>query len=290
MSTKKANIQGQAMIRLEFVCAALWIGVASAQDPQQLNLNEFKLELTAHWESVTDTVYKFEQKYALVRDLKPTVERETYDASQFRPFLPDRPVAVGDSWQIDADDAVAFLKQFHTGVTTELHHDRGMGIGAPGGWACLRLIDDDHAEIVMRVHADILLEGDGQPNASSWFTPGQFRGRMVVDRRNGKVVFFDLGVPSQRANVDINIHAAGSVIADIGRIPRMELVGGDLPEYSSNATQIGALDADKILAGKFYPFHAIGWQDLAAARTQSVATGKPLHVVALFGSLDDESC
>jgi hypothetical protein len=152
------------------------------------------------------------------------------------------------------------------------------------------LIDDNHAEIVMRVHADILLEGDGQPNASSWFTPGQFRGRVVVDRRSGRVVYFDLKVPAQRANVDINIHVAGSVIADIGRIPRMELVGGDLPEYSSNARQIEAVAADKILAARFYPFHAIGWQDLAAAHTQSKATGKPLHVVALFVSLDDESC
>ena len=264
-------------------------GLAAQDAGDRLTLREFALELTANWEPLTDTVYKFEQRYPLVRDLAPAKASARYTAEQFRPFLPAAPVAVGETWRIDPAAALPFLRQFHAGATTELHHDHGMGIGAHGGWACLRLASAEYAEVYFRVHADFLLQGDGDAK-SSWFTPGQFRGRMVIDRKRGQLVAFTLDVPAASANVDVNIAEDDGVSCDIGRIPRMELAGGTMPTFPAGTAQISEQDAAQLLARAFYPFAAIPWLDLAAARAESLATGKPLHVIALFGSLLDESC
>jgi hypothetical protein len=262
-----------------------------AQDtPARLTLGEFSLELRAAWERLTDTVYKFEQKYPLVRDLAPAAERATHGADRFRPFLPPGAVAVGDAWRVDAEAVLPLLRQLHAGATAELHHDGGLGLGAHGAWACLRLLDAAHAEICFRVHAEFLLAGGGKRGQSSWFTPGQFRGRMVIDRRRGEVVAFEMGVPAQSANVDINIAEGDGVSADIGRIPRLELAGGERPAFAANAASIGEREAETILARRFYPFAELDWLDLKTARAASLASGKPLHVIALFGSLTDESC
>jgi hypothetical protein len=264
--------------------------VAAQGTGARLSLGEFSLELAATWERLTDTTYKFEQRYPLVRDLAPAADRARYDAAQFRPFLPRDAVAVGDTWSIDPAAALPFLRQFHPGATAELHHDSGLGVSAHGAWACLRLLTEEHAEVCLRVHADFMIEGDGGRATSSWFTPAQFRGRMVIDRKRGAVVAFTLGVPSQGVNVDVNIADGKGVFADIGRVPRMELSGGTFPAFPGSAVQIAEREAQDRLARRFYPFAEIPWLDLAAARAESLATGRPLHVIALFGSLMDESC
>lgn len=113
---------------------------------------------------------------------------------------------------------------------------------------------------------------------------------MVLDRKRAAVVAFELAVPPQSANVDVNIAVGEGISADIGRVPRMSLTGGSFPTYAANAAQLPERAAQDLLARKFYPFAELEWLDLAAARAASLATGKPLHVVALFGSLMDESC
>lgn len=269
----------------------------SAQEPKvQLALREFTLELEAHWERLEDTTYGFEKRYPLIRDLAPAMPKASYDAAAFRAFLPESAVAVGESWAVDVHAVLPFLRQFHPGARAELHHDHGMGVSAHGAYACLRALDETRAEILLRAHAEFLLDGDGEPSSSSWFTPAQFRGLLVLDRRTGTVSYFQLGVPPRRANVDINIAVDGGISADIGKIPRMELVGGQALSngargaIGAHATQIGEREAEQILERRFYPFAAVEWLDLAAARRESLATKKPLHVVELFGALTDESC
>lgn len=287
-------------LALGLALAATFPGTAAAQDaapdgpardgPATLALGEGSLELRAAWETLTDTVYGFEQR-PLVRDLRPAVERARYDAARFRPLLPAGPVAVGDTWRIDVDSMLPFLRQLHAGATGELHHDGGFGLGAHGAFACLAALDEGFAEIRLRVHADFLIDGDGGRPTSSWFTPAQFAGRFAIDRRRSTVVAFELAVPQQGANVDVNVaDGKGGVSADIGRVPRMELRGGAFPELAATAARLAPEAAADLLARQFYPFAALDWLDLPAARAESRATGKPLHVIALFGSLMDESC
>ena len=267
---------------------------AQEHDPQptRLALSAGTIELQATWERLTDTVYNFEKRHPLVAELKPAVPRATYDASTLRPLLPPEPVTVGDVWRVDVADVLPLLHQLHPGAQKEMHHDGGFGVSADGGWACLRALGPRYAEVRLRVHADILLEGDGARGKSSWFTPAQFAGRMVIDRRSNELVAFELGVPNQSANVDVNIATGTGISADIGRIPRMDLAGGKVPEgaFAADTHQIPPAEAANLLARKFYPLAEIEWLDLVAARARSRATGKPLHVVALFGSLLDESC
>jgi hypothetical protein len=152
------------------------------------------------------------------------------------------------------------------------------------------MLDQTSAEIVLRAHGEFLIAGDGTENRSSWFTPAQFRGRLSLDRKSGRVVAFELGVPRSRANVDINLAEPPGTTADIGSVPRLELAGGAFPKPDESAAQISEHEAARILERRFYPLAELEWLDLPAARAASVASGKPLHVVMLFGSLLDESC
>lgn len=278
------------VIGICFVASMAFTGRALAQEGFQLvELREFMLELNAVWERLTDTVYKFEEQYPLIRDLAPAMERASYDSASFLPFLPEHPVGLGEVWKIDAEAALPFLRQFHPGATAGLHHDNGTGLGAPGGWACLRALSPKYAEVFLRVHAEFVLEGSGAMHDSSWFTPAQFRGRMVLDRERRQVVAFELAVPAQSANVDVNVRDGEHIVADIGRIPRMELRGGEFPA-SSQVKEISVEEASQLLARRFYPFAELEWLDLRAALAKSRETGKPMHILALFGSLLDESC
>ena len=276
------------------VLLSLWLLVAGATLAAQeslppLRLQPFELVLQAHWERLTDTTYEFEKQFPLVRDLAPAAQQATYGAEHFQPLLPPDAVEVGALWRVDAAALLPFLRQLHRGATVGLHHDHGAGISAPGGWACITALSADHAEIALRVHADFMIDGDGSEDGSSWFTPAQFRGRLAIDRRSGRVVAFQLMVPPSRANVDLNIRTDKGTICDIGSVPRLELAGGTFPELPADARRLEG-SAERILERAFYPFASVDWLDLAQARKQSLATGKPLHVVMLFGSLTDESC
>ena len=245
-------------------------------------LDDTTIELEAYWEPMTDAVYAFDEK-PLIRELKVAEGRKTRRSSDFQPLVPVKDVETGDAWKVDPVQVVPILKQFHAGARAELHHG---AVSAPGGWACLSALSDKFAEISFRIHAEFMLEGDGDFRTSSWFTPAQFKGRLVIERTSNKVVAFRIGVPSQSANVDINL----PVGADIGRIPRIELVGGMFPDFPQGTRRLSDKESRKLLARKFYPFAEVDWLSLADARMQSLETGKPLHVIALFGSLDDESC
>jgi hypothetical protein len=85
----------------------------------------------------------------------------------------------------------------------------------------LRALDAKHAEIRLRVHADIFLDGNGERGSSSWFTPAQFAGHMLIDREQECVVGFQRRVPDQGANVDLNVSNGESITVDIGRVSDM---------------------------------------------------------------------
>lgn len=272
-------------------------GQAGAQDDATLSLvAEGSVELKASWEPFTDSVYGFGEKFALVRNLKPAQESASYETAAFRPFLPEGAVKLGETWSFDPKEALPFLRQLHPGATDRLHHGwfgqkEVPGVAAPGAWACLRALGPRWAEIVVRVHADFLLDGDGTRGSSSWMTPAQFQGRLVIDREKSAVAHFELALPDQSANVDLNIAQDGGIIADIGRIPRLELRSESRePATFQYAEEIRLAVARRAIEREVYPYAAIDWLSLAEALARSKSSGKPLHVIALFGSLMDESC
>lgn len=245
------------------------------------------IELRAYWEPLTDTLYHFDRRCAICQGWKPAVERKSYSDEDFRPFLPPAEASLGDTWALHPRDFVPFLRQIHPGATHSLHH----GNGVRGAWACLRSRGPERAEVMMRVHAEFVLEGTGMPGQSSFLTPAQFEGRLVFDPRTGVVHAFRLALPDHGANVDLNILSEQGVSVDIGRIPRLELVGGEaLPDAIAGADEISLAEARGRLERKFYRFAEIEWRTLEEGVVRSKATGRPLHVVMLFGALTSESC
>ena len=132
----------------------------------------------------------------------------------------------------------------------------------------------------------------------------------MIDKLSRKVVAFRIQVPARRNNVDLNwkrepaegevwadkngnrIPAKTSIIADIGYCAQLGLVGGDWKLLSKIKwdEQLGFEIVDQKFRKQFYKFAEINWLPFEEAVAESQKSGKPLHVVALFGVLDDESC
>jgi hypothetical protein len=246
------------------------------------------LEVKAYWEPFAESKYKIADTWDELRNLKPASVAKTYPADDFQSILPEVGTTVGDVWALDGERLLPFLKQFHAGATLKLHHDF---VAAPGAFACLRARDERYDEVIFRLHAEIALD-DGK----SYYTPAQFAGRVLFDRTTKRVRYFRCHLPPRNTNVDVNRFTPprhdGDPPTDIGYAPRMELVGGDetLATGFKGVEVIDPKVAEQKLALRFYKFSEIHWRTWDEAVAEAVRTGKPLHVVALFGALDDESC
>ena len=141
-------------------------------------------------ESLSDN---FKQWDELV-NLRVAEPEKRHPASVFQAFLPKNPVSVGDLWVPDMMGVVTLLKQLHPNPNFFLHINAGDSFGL---WACLRAYNEQYADIVFRIHAEFKLK-DG------WFTPSQFTGHLVIDRKKGKVAFFEMYVPKGVINFDVN--------------------------------------------------------------------------------------
>jgi hypothetical protein len=248
------------------------------------------ITLRAHWEPCRESKYGLFAENEVLRTPRPVVEERSYGAECFAAFLPKDAVQVGDAWTVDRAAVLPFLRQFHPGARAEMHH----GFGAYGGaHACLVAQSAQYFEILVRAHAEFLLE------AGITYTPAQFEGRLVVERQTGRLTAFQLALPSRNTNVDVNVPTTSSkspdgppiesVMADIGWVPRMELAGGRIPDARWSES-IPIEEARSQLARRFYPFTRIGWRPFAEAVQRAHSLDRPLHVVVLFGTLDDESC
>jgi hypothetical protein len=77
-----------------------------------------------------------------------------------------------------------------------------------------------------------------------------------------------------------------------GLAPRMELSGGK-QEFCNRLQwrkQKAEAEMNAALAQQFYRFKRIQWIEFGRAAALARTTGKPLHVISLEGTLDDESC
>ncbi len=230
-------------------------------------------------ESLSDN---FKQWDELV-NLRVAEPEKRHPASVFQAFLPKNPVSVGDLWVPDMIGIVNLFKQLHPNPNFFLHINAGDSFGL---WACLRAYNEQYADIVFRIHAEFRLK-DG------WFTPSQFTGHLVIDRKKEKVAFFEMYVPKSVINFDVNWKRdKGDMVTSTGYCSKMELRAGtqDLlknVEFTASITQAAA---ERALILRFYKSQQINWVPLDQVLEMAQAHQKPIHVISVDGPLVDESC
>ena len=258
------------------------------------------LQVRAYWEPIADTALGLPnyspENAALFNNLSPAHPSQAYKAETFEAFFPKEDVTVGDLWELDVNKVVPFLRQFHPGATAEMHVNPGSwsdahgrrvvisGMESDGGFACLRALSSGYTEIVFRIHAEFLLDKE----ASAYFTPAQFTGRLILNRNSGTIREFRLYLPSRNTNVDINaFHAADMVF-----VPRMELIGQNIDDQSDIVweTAITEEETKAMLAAAFYKSAEIERFPIEEVIGQAQAKNRPIHVLMTWGVFDDESC
>ena len=259
---------------------AHWDPIADATyNLHQLTQEQFD-RLKARWPEAVNM--EWEQALELFNP-KPLHPLKNYSTTDFQVFLPPSTANVGDVWELDPKGILPFLCQFHPGATTEITVSSHRTPKSDGAKACLRAISPNYAEIVLRVHAQFMLDAPGVR-----LLPALFAGRLVLDRKEGGVVEFSLSLPSRNSNVDVNAFRA----ADMAFIPRMELstlASGSIHDiaWETNITQE---EARKKLATAFYKFAKIEWTPIEETVELAKVTNRSIHALVLFGALDDESC
>ncbi len=262
-------------------------------------LGKTPIALKAIWEPMVGLPqFMTEPEYGkTLSALRPESVR-SYPSSSFLVFLPAKAVQLGAAFPIPSDSvpvgtvwalpgsAVAhFLKQFHPSATADILVD------APGAFAVLRARSQDRWEIDFRAHVQFELV------PGVFMTPARFQGRLLVNLAQGKVEFAEFVVPSSgqgpgaRPNVAMDA-ARGEGLAGVGRLPRMELVGGEPDLLLSTAweDEMPAEEAQRVLAQQFYPFLEVEWSPLKVALARASIEHKPLLAIVIAGPLDDQSC
>ena len=222
------------------------------------------------------TQYNFHVEWNALANLQVAEPEKQYPTSVFQAFLPSEAVSVGECWQIQ-EGVLELLRQLQPNPRLDLHINNGDSFGL---WACLRAYNDEVAEVVFRIHAELVIEGGR-------FTPSQFAGHLIIDRSKEEIIFFQMHVPNGTLNFDAYWDTVGS---DIGYCPQMELNTGTSPydvEFTASITQEEAAHA---LMSCFYKLQQINWVSLAEALEMAPALQKPIHAVSLDGPLFDESC
>ncbi len=241
--------------------------------------------LEAEWAPVESSRYGLFERVDALRalgEVGPAVPSAPLDAASLDALLPPEGLAEGATWRPDHRPLFALLERFHPGATPHLHH----GSGAVGARAVLLERSSRRTDVLVRVHADFVI------GEQVWYTPAQFEGRAVWE--GGQLVWFELGLPPRDTNVDANAYdeGFGAVLADIGYCPRMRLA----PRAAAGLAGPPSRDEEELAAARlalaraFYRFAAIDWLPLDRAVELARDTGRPLHAVLLFGTLDDESC
>ncbi len=269
--------------------AAALVPCPQTDDGVTLSLaNNAEVTLHASWEPVTEWAMAVPgvPECEELLNVEPAERVRTYTGADLAPFLPDGPVAVGDVWSVPRKAVVRLLEQFHPGATAFMHHSPA---AIAGTWGTLRAVSERYAEILTSSHADFLFEPD------IWFTPGQFEGRLVIDRSDGSIASYRLHVPVRMSNVDVNVPTAETRkmgnnlgLPGIGLIPRMELASATTGQAVAWTESVSDEEARAALRHRFYG--DAKWTPFAEAVALSEAQGKPLHALVLLGTLDDESC
>ena len=254
-------------------------------DKIALNLdNNAEVSVKGFIAPIEDMDPNFHEEWDALANLRVAEPEKEYSPSVFRAFLPDKPVSVGDSWQIDDQGARALLEQFQPNPNLDMHINAG---DSRGLWACLRAYNDEFADIVFRIHATFALT-DG------WFTPSQLAGHLVIDRPKKRVVFFQMHVPEDTwFDVNWKKHKDDSGFSTAGGVcPKIELLVEmpDVTQETKFTTSITRQEAEHTLIQRFYKSQQINWVPFEDALEISQAHQKPIHAISIDGPLADEAC
>jgi hypothetical protein len=194
-----------------------------------------------------------------------------------------------------------FLNQFHRHPSLHLVAI-GRRAGPDGAFAILRAATSSYLDIVFRLHAEFYLTPDDWKSPlriGAWYTPAYFAGRVIVNRQTGRVDYFRLGIPTEKA---LNVHLTlaiwhGEVVDrdyhDIVRVERMELTGGNSAAVETIPWGEDALtftEARRRLARVFYKSQEIDWVPLDQVAARARARQRPIFAVVSWGAFDDQSC
>ncbi|MCY3741892.1 MAG: hypothetical protein OXH00_12795 [Candidatus Poribacteria bacterium] len=279
-------------------CAKNKINLRKTLDTQET------MRVQAYWDPIADASLGLPdhspKHVALFKNLVPAHVSREYDVDAFKAFFPKGSAPVGHVWELDMNDVLLFLRQFHPGATAEMHINPGgegaieifgrhitlikVGLESEGAFACLRALSPTYAEIVFRIHAEFQLDEE----ARAYFTPAQFTGRLILNRSNGTIRDFWLHLPPRNTNVDLNAFGG----ADMVYVPRMELIAQNAHDESDIVweTAITEAVAQSALKAAFYKSAEIERHPVKEAVAQAQVENRPIHVVLTWGVFDDESC
>ena len=229
----------------------------------------------AQWQEPIDMVW---EQWLTLFNPGPAYPLKNYSTRDFQVFLPPSTVPVGDVWDLDPEQILPFLRQFHPSATMDV------GYGRNGAKACLRALSSEYADIVFRIHARFKLDA----SIDAYLRPAQFAGHLVINLNSGTVCQWTLSLPNRNSNVDMGAFRTH----DIGFVPRMELcsLSESQPESIAWETAITAEEADRKFQNALYKFAEIEWTPIEDAVKLAKASNRPIHAILLFGVLDDESC
>ena len=236
------------------------------------------------------------KKWKTLANLKEVEQEKKHPMSMFQGFLPRKAVSVGDTWEIETDAALQLLKQLAEKPQFEMHISPGTvkirvgdktfrkGGDTDGLWALLRAYNNTHAEILFRIHVEFVLE-DG------FFTPSQFAGHLILDRRTQELVHFKMHVPESTLNFDTNRKSQEGHAVTGNGVCHIEMTAGeDVTKQTVFFKEISREQAELTLAKQFYKAQAIEWVPLDEAVEKARSLHRPIHVVAADGTFMDESC
>ncbi len=214
----------------------------------------------------------------------PAHPLKNYSTSDFQVFLPPSTVNVADVWDLDPEEILPFLCQFHPSATMKFPRYGSIPSDQEDAKACLRAISPEYADIVFRIHARFTLDA----SINAYLMPAQFAGHLIINRNSRTIRQWTLSLPNRNSNVDIGAFRTH----DIGFVPRMELCSVSEAQSESIAWEsaITTEEADRKFQDALYKFAEIEWTPIEDAVELAKASNRPIHAVLLFGVLDDESC
>lgn len=208
---------------------------------QPLDINSLSKDITP------DAIQNQNHAFKGVFDWNKPAERwKNFAAKHFSAFLPsaDQKLKPGTTWWIipSLNERINHLSsaryyppelatQYHSihALLSMLHihpflHSR---FGPQGTVAVIRGISINLLDIVFRMHAEFQL--NKPPNYPFWFTPSQFKGRILINRNSSSVFYFNMEVPSDRKlNVDMEWlngpQETDGMEVDLGFIPQLQLI------------------------------------------------------------------